>query len=581
MKVLRKYSLGILLVIAGMLFFLHTRINAQYPTPMQPHTCSFNSGCGADCPTAARKCSGTDQCVRYYGGSSCTVPCSDPNMTNVCQLDTINADCVYTTSCAAGCHPSYCYQANISPSCSGSGYIGRYDDCSITSPQTYVCGTCPGGASGPIVDTPAPTPTPTSAPVTCERCSIINGCEYTVYQSYSACPGTPIADTITRSTNCNCPQISGGNNDRCLASCRPTCSLSGSSTVLSGSSGNYTVQGNANGTGTAISSTQIYDRQTSPTLEPWYIPPVCSGASSCMQSFSFPNSGTYLVSGNVAQGVVGTTGQSYDCNPSCVYDGVTYYYNSSCQKTVTVITPTPTITPAIIPTITPTPTPTATPTITPTITPTSTPTSCATPSGLAPSGICTNNIIGMLHSWNAVPAATGGYQFQLYVTSAGTDYWCINNGDIGTNSYTVSSCSNAADIKTGTVTWNVRAHCPVVDSVFASRTYSVDKTASNVPTGLTAVCDANGKVTASWNAATDIGCSGVYDYWAQVSEYSDFRTAYDTSPWLNGFSTSALSRSTNNNAYSTGTTVYVHVRSRDGVPQDKDQGPVSCQETGP
>ncbi len=146
----------------------------------------------------------------------------------------------------------------------------------------------------------------------------------------------------------------------------------------------------------------------------------------------------------------------------------------------------------------------------------------------------------------------------------------MNDAAVGTNSYTVSSCANLADTKTGDVTWRVLAQyrgqpgCSDRDSAFVTKIYSVDKTAPAVPSGLNATADTNGVISASWDAATDTGCGGTDSYWAQVSTDPAFATAHSDSSWANGW-TSAEDKSTNADAFPGGTTVYVHVRSRDGL----------------
>lgn len=206
----------------------------------------------------------------------------------------------------------------------------------------------------------------------------------------------------------------------------------------------------------------------------------------------------------------------------------------------------------------------------------------AAPTNLAPTALTCENTVLRTYNWDAVPGASG-YQFQLYVTSEGVDYWCTNDGNVGTNSYTVSSCANSADTKTGTVTWKVLAKYPnsCADSSFTTgAAYSVDKSASNVPTGLSLTCHLNGSVDALWNAAADIGCKGLHStpYWAQVSTDSNFATAINTAPWLNAW-TSGTTKSTAAGAFSTGDVVYGHVRSRDGFDQQSvwnPAPPVSC-----
>jgi hypothetical protein len=259
-----------------------------------------------------------------------------------------------------------------------------------------------------------------------------------------------------------------------------------------------------------------------------------------------------------------------------------------CGSAKFIRAPTPTITGAPTPTITGAPTPTHTGTPTPTITgaPTPTPTctpycsgscfygcsstSCGggtcfcpttAPINLSPSLTCTDTVF-RTYTWSSVAGATG-YQFQLYRGGL----WC-KNISVASTSYTLSSCDNPGlDTTTGPVTWGVAAHYThnsCADSAFTTTSYALDKTAPTVPTGLTATCDMLGVVRASWAASTDTGCSGVDSYWAQVSTDPAFATAYSDSSWTNGWA-SGVTRSTNAGAFSGGTTVYVHVRSRDAV----------------
>jgi hypothetical protein len=125
----------------------------------------------------------------------------------------------------------------------------------------------------------------------------------------------------------------------------PLCtSVGGLSTVVQNTSNNYTINANANGT--TITSTNVYAYSVDYPSDPWIVPSVCSGsATSCTHPLTFSRLGTYKVSGDVTAGTVAATGNSKTCDPSCLYNGVTYYYNAACQKTVTVVSPTPTIAP--------------------------------------------------------------------------------------------------------------------------------------------------------------------------------------------------------------------------------------------
>ncbi|MCX6791603.1 MAG: hypothetical protein NT149_01025 [Candidatus Gottesmanbacteria bacterium] len=245
-------------------------------------------------------------------------------------------------------------------------------------------------------------------------------------------------------------------------------------------------------------------------------------------------------------------------------------FSSTASITCPTPTPIPTKTPTPTPTKTPTPTPTKTPTPTPTSTPTPTPCPTAVPTSLSPALTCTKTIF-RVYFWNSVVGATG-YEFQLWVGDPAVDTnWCRNVyvDQAAMPFYNLSSpCDNAAvGTATGAITWNVIAYYPASCSATNSLSYPLDKTAPTVPSGLTATCDVNGKVSASWGASTDTTCSGVDSYWAQVSKDSTFATAYSDSSWANGWVswTSGTSRSTNNAAFSGGDTVYVHVQSRDAL----------------
>ena len=97
----------------------------------------------------------------------------------------------------------------------------------------------------------------------------------------------------------------------------------------------------------------------------------------------------------------------------------------------------------------------------------------------------------------------------------------------------------------------------------------VDKSAPNIPANLNAICNVDGSVSASWDAATDVGCKGLHSspYWAQAGTDPTFATAYSDSSWANGWTAETTDKSTNAGAFSAGSTVYVHVRARDGFDQ--------------
>lgn len=59
------------------------------------------------------------------------------------------------------------------------------------------------------------------SPTLCKRCSIINGCEWTEFESTNGCL-SPREEDVTRTTSCNCPPISGKDNTRCASCVTPT-----------------------------------------------------------------------------------------------------------------------------------------------------------------------------------------------------------------------------------------------------------------------------------------------------------------------------------------------------------------------
>ena len=195
------------------------------------------------------------------------------------------------------------------------------------------------------------------------------------------------------------------------------------------------------------------------------------------------------------------------------------------------------------------------------------PTTVPTPL-VPPPPTCTNTVFPRTYSWTGNTNATG-YQFQLYKgTPSAPLIWCKNISlGSSTTSYNLTSCDNPGVDTTGSITWGVAAHYShnsCADSAYATKTYELDKTASTVPSGLTATCDMFGVVSASWNPSTDTGCADSVSYWAQVSKDPTFATAYSDSSWLNSW-TLPTSKSTNNGAFAGGDTVYLHVRSRDGL----------------
>ena len=214
------------------------------------------------------------------------------------------------------------------------------------------------------------------------------------------------------------------------------------------------------------------------------------------------------------------------------------------------------------------------------IPPTPTPTCpiAVSPTNLTPSLTCTNTVFRN-YIWDAVPGATG-YQFQLYVTNASGTYWCTNDGGVETNSYTVSSCSNLADTKTGTVTWKVLTQYPdCPDSAFTEQTYSVDKTAPPIPVptaGLISnpACRGQYFVNYSWTAVNNTpestyGCSALNStpyrdqISADVAPTSPFTTVVSTTfdnAWVNPPAPNPDQTLT---SYPPNTTLIAHVRSRD------------------
>ena len=92
------------------------------------------------------------------------------------------------------------------------------------------CGSCKPGCST--------IPPPATPQYHCARCSTVNGCEWTEFQSYNADCST-VDSAITRTTNCNCPAISGKDNSRC-AVCPANCKdISGPAEVVVGNTYTY------------------------------------------------------------------------------------------------------------------------------------------------------------------------------------------------------------------------------------------------------------------------------------------------------------------------------------------------------
>jgi beta-glucanase (GH16 family) len=59
----------------------------------------------------------------------------------------------------------------------------------------------------------------------CDRCSVVNGCERAQFQSWTADCAQPIpGSSVIRTTDCSCPQINGGDNSRCTPTCLPASS---------------------------------------------------------------------------------------------------------------------------------------------------------------------------------------------------------------------------------------------------------------------------------------------------------------------------------------------------------------------
>lgn len=57
----------------------------------------------------------------------------------------------------------------------------------------------------------------------CNRCSTVHGCERAQFQSWTSNCAQPIpGSSVIRTTDCSCPQISGGDNSRCTPACLPT-----------------------------------------------------------------------------------------------------------------------------------------------------------------------------------------------------------------------------------------------------------------------------------------------------------------------------------------------------------------------
>ncbi len=108
------------------------------------------------------------------------------------------------------------YDNNINLKCGGR--------ITVNTPLTLPTATVPPPTliSTPTSIPPTLVPTNTSAPIiyNCRRCSYIDGCEMTTFTSNSADCQTPLASsTITRTADCNCPQITNGYNTLCQTSC--------------------------------------------------------------------------------------------------------------------------------------------------------------------------------------------------------------------------------------------------------------------------------------------------------------------------------------------------------------------------
>lgn len=84
----------------------------------------------------------------------------------------------------------------------------------------------------------------------CARCSTVNGCEWTEFLDLQ--PDCAVPDSaVTRTTNCDCPAISGGNNSRC-AVCSANCkNVTGPSEVVVNQTYTYTATFEAGKLGSA------------------------------------------------------------------------------------------------------------------------------------------------------------------------------------------------------------------------------------------------------------------------------------------------------------------------------------------
>jgi hypothetical protein len=126
--------------------------------------------------------------------------------------------------------PFSCNRCSTLNGCERTQFQSMTSDCAqpiadstITRTTDCSCQEVSGGNNDRCAAGCAPTNTPTPILYSCNRCSTLNGCERTQFQSMTSDCAQPIADsTITRTTDCSCSQISGGNNDRCAAGCAPT-----------------------------------------------------------------------------------------------------------------------------------------------------------------------------------------------------------------------------------------------------------------------------------------------------------------------------------------------------------------------
>lgn len=198
-------------------------------------------GCAKSALVTMRDCDKPDSiaCVRY---NTCPGTCRD-----------LTTEESFST---CGCTPADCAApppgptATPTPIPTPTAVPTLPSNCTCGSWASHGCGeypcsengrrytrTCTPSGCGPEVE--CRNECNTSTMYACARCSIVNGCEWTEFQSYRADCST-VDSAVTRTTSCNCPAISGKDNSRC-AVCPANCKdLTGPSEVVVGGTYTYT-----------------------------------------------------------------------------------------------------------------------------------------------------------------------------------------------------------------------------------------------------------------------------------------------------------------------------------------------------